>query len=181
MSLRFLHPPRTGGSSLRRGWAIPHHEEDGHRLPRFPKPENEWRYGFTRNPWDRVVSLYCLSHPTDAEREENLFREWVLNDMEGGRHGIEAIQHYARPTWDWLEGADFIGRFENREEDLANLAKILNRPYPFWSGEVVHLAKSRDRKPYQAYYDEETELYVARRYAIDIEIFEYSFESQCLS
>jgi hypothetical protein len=147
----------------------------------MPKPEDEWRYGFTRSPWDRVVSLWCLAHPTDSERERSPFRAWVLGGMGSPyRHGPK-FAHLSLPTLRWLEGADFVGRFETREEDLARLATLLGREVPVLpdaEGRMVpaHIAKARDRAPYPDYYDEVTRAWVAERYREDVEAFGYSFE-----
>jgi hypothetical protein len=127
--------------------------------------------------------LWCLSHPTDEERATEPFRTWLLNDMVCSYRFADREQwaRYSLPTVAWLEGADFVGRFEHRDRDIATLAEILDRPLPMLPdathGEVpAHLAQSRARGPYPEYYDDETIAWVAGRYAPDIEAFGYSFD-----
>lgn len=160
LQLRFMHPPRTGGTSIGRSWRLGPPEYYGHALPKG----ETFRYGFTRNPWDRVVSLYfvCVSPGTYS------FRDWV---MEGLRCPAYEGVPIVSPSTVWLDGASFVGRFEQREEHLAALARLLGRPVP-----PLHMGKT-EREPYPRYYDDETRRIVAWRFASDIERFGYTFEN----
>ncbi len=175
MRSRFFHPPRTGGTSIRESWRPDRFELKGHRRPPPVKPPGEFWYSCTRNPWDRVVSLWCLRHPSDWAREEEPFRDWLLrgmvNRVEPRQETPERWQDLCAPTVEWTRDADFVIRFEHRMADLAGLAGLLGRPIP-----TAHAARSRDRLPYPEYHDEETIAYVAERYAADIEVFGYAFE-----
>jgi len=125
-----------------------------------------FRYGFTRNPWDRVVSLYELLHPaTDPKRQA--FKDWVLEGMRGpGYDGVPIVA----PTLRWLRGCQFIGRFEHRERDLTLLAQMLGRAVP-----TKHVGAT-DRRPYPEYYDEETREIVGVLYKEDIDHFGYTYD-----
>ena len=162
----FVHPPRTGGSSIRRAWNLSAVEYRGHELPEHPKPPLEWRYGFTRNPWDRVVSLW--HHPIGGGCKVP-FEEFVLGGFRAQNWG-KPVEIMAAPTTDWLVGADFVGRFENRERDLFELATLLGRDVP-----RLHIGPSEDRRPYEEYYGAETRDYVAKFYEDDILAFGYDF------
>lgn len=162
-----LHPPRTGGSSIRRSWMLGPEEYQSHDFPGEKGPD-EWWYGFTRNPWDRVVSLWHWP-PGRAENEIS-FRDFVLGGFRRPAQGPGFSRLMASPTIRWLERADFIGRFEQRDTDLGRLAKILNRPVP-----ELHIGPTEERRPYRDYYDDETRLAVARAYAEDIQAFGYGF------
>lgn len=160
VKLRFLHPPRTGGTSIHKSWKIGPPEYRGHALP---ADGESFRYGFTRNPWDRVVSLYHILNP----REETPFRTWVIEGMRCPAYeGIPIVS----PTITWLRGAHFIGRFENRDHDCAYLAQMLGRSFP---GE--HRNKT-DRRQYQIYYDDTTRHIIEVLYHEDIIFFDYKFE-----
>ena len=93
MDLRFIHPPRTGGSSIRRAWLLSPEEYGGHEFPVMPKPADEWRYGFTRNPWDRVVSLYHYPWGGGAKIP---FRDFVLGGFKEQNWG-KSVELMASP------------------------------------------------------------------------------------
>lgn len=152
--LRMLHPPRTGGSSIRVSWELKPPEYLGHDDP----TPADFSYGFTRNPWDRAVSLYHL-----FAREES-FADWVAAGMP--HHDVRPLTN---PTVYWLADADWVGRFEHRSDDLMELCEILGREMP-----IRHVAASR-RRPYPEYYDDATAEAVASIYAADIDRFGYVF------
>ena len=171
---RFLHPPRTGGSSIVRGWNLAKPEYLGHKPP---GDEDGWRYGTTRNPWDRAVSLFHLAHrgppPIDG------FAVWLFAGMhphpESGRR---FAPHVCAPTMDWLDGADFVVRFESRAEHLAELAGLLGRDPAAVLERHANASEHRERTDYRTYYDghpDAVEL-VRELYRRDIEAFGYEFD-----
>jgi hypothetical protein len=66
---------------------------------------------------------------------------------------------------------DFIGRFENLQEDMRKVAQIIGLP----TVDLPHLVKTK-HKHYSKYYDNETEQITRERYTRDIELFNYTFE-----
>ena len=71
------------------------------------------------------------------------------------------------------EGAvivDFIGRFENLNEDTGTVFRNLGI-----SGASLPHNNSSHHRDYRSYYTEETRDLVAERYARDIEFFGYEF------
>ena len=166
--MRFLHPPRTSGRSIVNSWGLVAPEYIGHKPP---KPDDGWSYGFTRNPWDRVVSLWHLAHKTEPVVS---LEEWIVGGMQpdpssGRRFG----PHICLPTAAWLGKADWIGRFETRGEDLIELADTLNRDVP-----VLHQNKSEHRSTpsYHEHYTDRARALVAEKYAIDVALYGYSFD-----
>ena len=127
MIVRFFHPPRTGGTSIRESWRPDRHELRSHREPPAVKPPGEFWYSCTRNPWDRVVSLWLLRHESDWTREGEPFRDWLLGGMvnrfEPRQETPEAWQRLCQPTTAWNRDADFVIRFEHRTADLIELCR----------------------------------------------------------
>lgn len=159
---RFLAVPRTGSLALRLAWSIKYPELRGHDTAVYDG--EDFRYGFTRNPWDRVVSLYFhLRGERPGESTEIPFRDWVLAG------GLDSRR--CAPTLDWLQHADWVGRFENRADDLSALASVLGREDP---GALKF--NEHTRLAYPAYYDEELIKIVGERYAADVERFGYTFD-----
>ena len=166
MIIRFLHPPRTGGSSIVVGWSL--QGTDEYRKHEGPTPA-DFSYGFTRNPWDRLVSIY---HRT-RHHPDMPFPVWVRKIAEEradppDHHKYKPID-WLRPTAFWLMGATFIGRVENRANHLRLLANLLGREVP-----EVHEGAT-DRRPYAEYYDDFSREWVAREYATDIAMFGYEY------
>lgn len=161
---RFLHVPRTGGTSLVAGWGLLKPEYFGHSVI---YDTDSWTYGFTRNPFDRLVSLYHHFQGPPLS-----FEEWISKGMPSVQYPPDRASFLAHPASLWLQGASWVGRFESRAEDLEELAAVLGRAVP-----EVHVAESRDRGPYQEYYTDRIRKAVSEIYAPDLDRWGYSFES----
>lgn len=173
----FVHVPRTAGTAIRQALRLGTGElhtpalELRHRLG-----SREWSarfsFGFVRNPWDRVLSLYRKLQPAGAPEG---FREWVLGGFPAPRRDgvnvaapmLELLGDGRRPI------VDFIGRYE----ELAFCwARIRARVAPRWRypvPETLPRIDSTGGEGCQRWYDPELLDLVARRYAGDIAVFGY--------
>lgn len=167
---RLLRPPRTGSSSLVRSWGLGDSEQYAfHSVPK--EGDTTWKYGFTRNPWDRVVSLYHLSWRESYPHGE--FTEWVLRGMPGEiSFGDLWEELLTQPTYHWLQHADWVGRFEEREKELERLCGILKRDFP-----EAHLGKSNRTGTYKEYFQDNQEAieFVREKYLVDVHHYGYEF------
>src|SRR5438477_534662 len=135
--------------------------------------ESYFKFGFVRNPWDRVVSLYERNEAMQM-RQEMTFEEFVRWIQYSSSTCIHSSPH--RYQLDWFVDAngkmlaDFIGRFERLQEDWAVVAKKLG------VSEVLPHARANPRtRHYTEYYTPETRGIIEQKFKVDIETFNYRF------
>jgi len=177
----FIHIPKTGGGSIRHGFF-----NNRYRGPLFGRIDEKWKqyfsFAFTRHPYDRLVSAWLMftegmatrnggrmKAPEDARglslRE---FLEIVVDGSIGYDYKVRRrpakirIRHHTIPQthpYNCLDEADFVGRFENLQEDFDEVVRTLgleSRKLPYFH------TTSRDSH-YMDYYCDET-LQIARDY-----------------
>lgn len=152
------------------------------------------KVGFVRNPFDRLVSWYSMivEHGTVLSEEDKIndpnynriwqhvlsgsscFEEFILNcsdavDRSGWKPFLyNQVDYFKNANGDIA--ADFIGRFENLEQDFAQLCSLINidqKPVP-------HVNSSKHVN-YQNYYSEQARAVVEKRFAEDLTYFDYQF------
>jgi hypothetical protein len=123
-----------------------------------------FKFGFVRNPWDRVVSSYhyMLRFGSIQEMSIKNFLEYISNTP---------VEHKYLSQYNYINGCDFVGKFENLQKDFDIICDKIRIPKRI----VGHLKKTKNRKHYTEYYDNETTDLVAKKYAKDIEHFNYRF------
>lgn len=180
----FVHVPKTGGSSIT--------EALGGKTPRFATHtplrcvirERRLCFGFVRNPWARMVSLYrfmCqkVMRETDSFDQDEIramgFKRWLMEDeffmqedSEWDSPCLPPMQR--RPQLWWLSGADFIGQFENLQHDFRYVTQLLDIA-PQSLGHSNQTVGGTWRKEY----DDESLAFVADHFAPDIDRFGYRF------
>ena len=135
-----------------------------------------FKFSFVRNPWDKMVSQY---HYSTTLREDLLnyigiskfssFKEYIHRVSKSKIH-VQWDQQYKFLYINKKCVVDFIGRFENLEEDFNTICDKIGIPQQ----QLPHKKKSK-HKHYTEYYDDETRAIVAEKYARDIEYFGYKF------
>lgn len=175
----FFHIPKTAGSSL-----TTYFQKYGKKVKRphnFNSDLNRgfFRFGFFRNPWDRFVSKYFYFknygqklgndlHSGEIVNRFNSFREFVIN-YENVSSEFKSPHWKNQICWN-VDRLDFIGKFENLQEDFNTICDKIGIPRQ----KLPHKNKTR-HKHYTEYYDDETKQVVAEKYAKDIEYFGYKF------
>ncbi len=141
-----------------------------------------FKFTIVRNPWAVMVSSYCwwlqwaeqyplLAAKAAAVRELGGFRAFVLSEAGGGM-----INELPGTMSDWFSEngrdlVDFIGKVETFSLDIRAVLQRLGAEY---RQAIPHLNQSAHGS-YQDYYEKETRLRVAKRFADVIERFEYRF------
>ena len=191
----FVHIPKTGGNSvdvaltvrrhkeyLRRG--APFHLSPSHitavQIRRLIKPElwnTCFKFAFIRNPWDQRVSQFFHQKKGLGEGGR---RASIARTSKGFKHflmnwGLD-ITTMQRTQMDYIvdkQGKviiDFVGRFENFEEDFKYVCKEAGyKPRP-----LPHHNKTK-HKHYTEYYTDETREIVAKKFRKDIAYGNYEF------
>jgi chondroitin 4-sulfotransferase 11 len=136
-----------------------------------------FKFAFVRNPWERCLSAH----------------RWFIQNDDLGNIPFRKFMHtyFSEPSLqsctrryfqkmdlqkNWITDGDdkiiidFIGRFENLQEDFNTICDRIGIP----KQQLPHRNKT-NHKHYTEYYDGETRQIVAEKYAKDIEMFGYKF------
>ena len=135
---------------------------------------NYFKFGFVRNPWDRVVSLYERKEALEL-RNKMSFEDFVDWIQYSSATCVHSSPH--RYQLDWFVDpngvvlADFIGRFEQLERDWRIIARKLG------VNEDLPRTRSNPReRHYTEYYNSKTRAVIAEKFKVDIDHFGYQFE-----
>ena len=163
-----------------------------------PITESYFKFCFVRNPWDRCVSQYFFRRQRGYQGA-NHGNKWkfkayrgttFLQFVKNNDDEFKVAPAFESPTLnkvyiskdpfvpqvDWISNesgeilVDFVGRFENLQEDFNTVCDRVGIPRQ----QLPHKRKSGHRH-YVEYYDDETIRIVAEKYAKDIEYFGYEF------
>jgi len=187
----FIHIPKTGGTSIRRGLFA-----DNIEGPKQGFVPDEWmscfKYAFVRNPYDRVISAWKMfaggmdnsvwELPED-ERGLTLkrFLEIATDDsisFDGRRERTgQKIRHHAIPQthpFNCLQYADFVGRFEQLANDFAKVCERLE----YQCEGLPHWNRTDRATDFMQYFDADTLQIVEQFYTDDFTQLNYSFASE---
>jgi hypothetical protein len=132
-----------------------------------------FKFGFVRNPWDRVVSLYERTEPLQM-KDKMTFDQFVDWIEYSSSTCIHSSPHRYQLDW-FVDGsgnllADFIGRFEKLETDWATIAGKLGI-----TETLPHKRANPRARPYTDYYNARTREIIAGKFKVDIDYFGYEF------
>ncbi|OQX77353.1 MAG: hypothetical protein B6D61_07325 [Bacteroidetes bacterium 4484_249] len=178
----FVHINKTGGMSIEKalGFAEKQHFTAIESLQMIgaKKWEKVFKFSIVRNPWDKVVSHYfhrVKTNQTGLRENPVDFKDWVKLAYDQQNPKYYDDPKYFMPQLDWLTDdkgnimVDFIGRFENLENDFQHICKQIGV-----TADLPFVNKSEHRE-YQYYYDDETREIVKKWFEKDIEVFKYKF------
>jgi chondroitin 4-sulfotransferase 11 len=183
MDIIFVHINKTGGSSVETALGLPFQHRTAAELRAY-LGERRWRerfsFAFVRNPWDKVASHYAYrvkTNQTGLGDRHLTFSEWVRIAY-GDRDPLYHDQpKMFMPQLEWVANdkgeiqVDYVGRFEQLADDFAEVCRRTGRV----GLELPHLKRS-GLADYRARYDDASAEIVARRFAVDIDRFGYTFD-----
>tara|TARA_Y100001938_G_C8047104_1_gene409549 strand:+ start:318 stop:914 length:597 start_codon:yes stop_codon:yes gene_type:complete len=186
----FVHIPKTGGSSIEKFFNIHGVDNKGNNTvfnsdimfgngsqhftyKKILEKSNKnlstyFSFSFVRNPWSREVSEFFWRKSWDTELTNYTFKDYILFYNNKTSHGLP--QNTFVLDKDGKQLVDFIGKFENLQEDFDIICEKIGIP----KKKLPYSNKSK-HKHYTEYYDEKTKQIVAEKYAKDIEYFGYKF------
>ena len=169
------------GAMLREVPGVRGHQHDS--ILYYRDRQSDWNdhyvFTFCRNPYSRLVSAWfeykkkgMFQGLKNELSEKHLNR--VIDHFPAFVKSIERVDHIHWNRFDMLlrdVDIDFVGRFENLQEDFDTVCDKIGIPRQ----QLPHENKSK-HKHYTEYYDEATKQIVAEKYAKDIEYFNYKFD-----
>lgn len=175
----FIHIPKTGGTSIRKGAWAGRYDPAFHGL--VPEAYADlFKFAFVRHPFDRFVSVWKMfstgtignkgvnlppdHRPIDAYETLEIIRDDSIIYDERRSSFEEKIRHHGIPQthpFNCLTSADFVGRFESLEADFAKVCARLGCEFPLKKTHYTVRSAWQDEipadliAPLRAYYSED--------------------------
>ena len=198
----FLHVPKAAGTSVmsslnqvpgdHQSWlASTKHETLAEFLTNLPNrrsfsdrllwrdPTDFFKFGFVRNPWDRMSSFYRYlveKRPKEEVDTVSNFSDFLLQSHDRVAwieqlYGMKSqLDYFSRP--DGTIQADFLGHYEYLHEDFSAVTRQLG-----CNATLGHDNRStNNRSDYRDQFDARLVEIVADRFAEEIELLGYSFD-----
>lgn len=170
----FIHVPKTGGHAISTalGGRTP---GPLHAKRRDVDVKGRFSFAFVRDPFDRAVSMWvyvcqkAMLQPSNIPEQDAArslgFRYWLLN----GDQRWNFRSQIACSQMEWLDGCDYIGRFERIATEFAGIVATMKI-----KAQPLQRMNTSDHADYRFYYDDHTAAFVARCAEPEINRFGYS-------
>jgi len=138
----------------------------GHyRIGNIPEEKRKTVWSAIRNPYDRAVSMYHYANR--LVRVPLSFLDWFLS---GKSLQFEKDLYFNSPIVKFvtIDGKLAVPTII----EFAELESFVRKTYGV---ELPHLNKSKGRKPYQEYYDDESFNLITTKYKDDLDMFGYQW------
>lgn len=181
----FIHVHRTGGTALTNILR----QKSGHdfkvlsqhsnaktvETSFFEKHPDYFTFGFTRNPWDRILSWYSLIHFKDQKSiaEERIRFEKFIESNSAADFSAQFFHYNSLDYFTNKEGeiiADKIFKYEHFQDEIRTLLNQFNIHLT-----EIPLVNQPLPKHYKDYYTDKSRSLIAQKCKKDIEYFNYSF------
>lgn len=148
-------------------------------LKENPISSNYFKFGFARNPWDRMVSSWLdfskseghlLVWSQNLPKDFNTFEDFVINLA----NTSWSKELHFLPSYSYLKGVDFAGKYENLNNDFKKILARLNHSV----FDILNLPRKRKTKrtKYREYYTNQKMIdSVASYFEDDIKHYGYEF------
>ena len=177
----FVHIPKCGGRSIKKVFNFEGHDHFGvSELDHKSLESDIFKFAFVRNPWDRFVSAFEYIKRGGIPRFDRLktltikqeypkFKDFVL-----AKHVWEQWFFFNSQinfiTVDGSIKTDFVGRFENFQNDFDFICDQIDHP----KVKLPHVNATK-HVHYTEYYDEQLIKFIGQTFEEDIDTFKYRF------
>ena len=184
----FIHTPKVAGISLvdalgfadSHSWHLPLKYYEATEQDKF---NQYFKFGFVRNPWDRLFSAYQFLKQGGVSNKDQSMSQLInhysdFNDFVAkwlNEDSITSMIHLA-PMYRFFENqhghiaADFIGRYENLQQDYEVIRKRIG------TGKTLPHKNASTKNDYKVQFSTKTIDKIALLYERDIVEFNYDFE-----
>lgn len=135
--------------------------------------KDAFKFAFTRNPFDRLVSLYFYRKRPKSIVNDMTFKQFcffLFQDIPGtGPYNYIGMSQ-AAPQIEWAKNMDFVGRFENLQDDFDFICEKIGVPK-----QKLPNKNTTKHEHYRQYYDDELIELVSKIYYEDLITFKYGF------
>lgn len=182
----FIHVQRTGGSSIISSLK----RELGNNIDIISQHGNPiddeknvieyynyyYKFGFVRNPWERIFSWYSLLHKWDKlslEEEKLRFENYLFNELseiekEDPNFFFNQLDYFKNENG--VLEVDRIGRYERYDKDFEIICKEIGLPKI-----EIPINNNTSLKNYALYYSQKSKDLISEKCKEDIEYFNYAF------
>lgn len=197
----FIHIPKTAGTSVAKslGFQKPTAHITAEKIKvvlNAEKFQSYFKFCFVRNPWDRFLSLYNYARQTDSyyhsatqpnkaiygkHTDYDLLKNASIEDctdyLLAGQLKHDRFWNHWQNQSNWIYDkddtclVDYIGHFENLEQDLQFIFKKIKLPIP----PIKNLNASRKKEHYQEVLSDYAKNRIAQYYQKDIQQLKYTY------
>ena len=185
LKIIFIHVHRTAGTSfsniLRQNLTdnfvvLSQHNNIMTLETSFLEKHNDYYiFGFTRNPWERILSWYSLikmndkkSLPVERERFEKFIESDSASDFTTHFFHYNSLDYFTNKEGKLM--ANQIFRYENLDNEVRALFNQFNLPLT-----EIPVMNKTSTKNYKEYYTDKSLGLIAEKCKKDIEYFNYKF------
>jgi hypothetical protein len=185
LKIIFIHVHRTGGTAFSNILkqklvdnfdVLSQHSNTKTLEPEFFKKYNDYYiFGFTRNPWERILSWYSLIHFNDQKdligeriRFENFIESDSASNFTTQSFHYNALDYFTNYKDELM--VDKIFHYENIDKDIKSLFHQFNLDLTEFP--VVNATKV---KSYRDFYTDKSVNLIEQKCKKDIQYFNYSF------
>ena len=187
----FIHIPKTGGSSINSTLSkicgkddVIRRDDTRHNTAIQIKAEvgdaawnSYFKFAFVRNPWEAVLSEYFYILKRAKPKKYKEYEKYTdfnqyLTSSKGKLILFHSMLDYIVDKSGKI-AIDFVGRFENLEEDFKQVLQKIGLQNMSLPRENV-----TSHSHYSEYYSETAKQIVAKKFKKDIKIFGYAFVNE---